>query len=264
VHSHTTYVRFNTMDVRSRRRALLDALGAGGEVLVRSVAIELGCSEMTIRRDLDALAREGVVRRTHGGAVGVNLRGDEEPYALRALSGVEVKQRIGQAAADLIMDGEAVVLDSGTTTLEIARALRGRPVTVLPLGLRALMELADDDVVRLIALGGEVRPGELVVTGDLAQRAFDDLRFDTFLLGCCGIGAADGVTTHVPSDASVKKAAIRSSRRTIAVADGSKLGRVAFARVCDIGQLNRMITDIDSDPEKVAGLEEAGLSVSCV
>jgi DeoR/GlpR family transcriptional regulator of sugar metabolism len=252
------------MDVRNRRRALLDAFGTDGEVLVRSLAIELGCSEMTIRRDLDALAREGVVRRTHGGAVRVNLRRDEEPYAVRALSGVEAKQRIGQAAAGLIMDGETVVLDSGTTTLEIARALRGRPVTVLPLGLRALIDLADDEVVRLIALGGEVRPGEMVVTGDLAQRAFDDLRFDTFLLGCCGIGVGDGVTTHVPGDASVKRAAVRSSRRTIAVADGSKLGRVAFARVCAIGELDRLITDTDADPEQVADVEEAGLPVFCV
>jgi DeoR/GlpR family transcriptional regulator of sugar metabolism len=239
----------------------MDAFGAGGETLVRSLAIELGCSEMTIRRDLDALARDGVVRRTHGGAVRVNLRRDEEPYAVRALSDVEAKQRIGQAAAELIMDGETVVLDSGTTALEIARALRGRPVTVLALGLRALMELADDETVRLIALGGEVRTGELVVTGDLALRAFDDLRFDTFILGCCGIGARDGVTTHVPGDASVKRAAMRSSHRTLAAADGSKLGRVAFARVSGIGQLERLITDRDADPEQVAGLEEAGLSV---
>ena len=137
-------------------------------------------------------------------------------------------------------------------------------MTVLPLGLRALMELADDEVVRLIALGGEVRPGEMVVTGDLAQRVFDDLRFDTFLLGCCGISAGDGVTTHVPGDASVKRAAVKSSRRTIAVADGSKLGRVAFARVCGIAELDRLITDTDADPEQVAGLAEAGLSVFCV
>src|SRR5258705_1531843 len=121
------------MDVRNRRRALLDVMQGDGEVQVRQLAAELGCSEMTVRRDLDVLEHEGAVRRVHGGAVRVQLRRDELPYAARVMEAAEAKQRIGRAVAGLIASGETVILDSGTTALEVARALHGRPVTVMPL-----------------------------------------------------------------------------------------------------------------------------------
>ena len=247
------------MHVQNRRRALLDVLQRDGAVLVRQLAAELSCSEMTVRRDLDALERDGVVRRVHGGAIRVQLRRDEMPYAARALEATEAKQRIGRAVAALIDDGETVILDSGTTTLEVARALRGRPVTVLPLGLRALLELADDDAVSLISPGGDVRPGELVVTGDLAEVAFERLRFDTLVLGCCGLHDREGVTTHVPADARVKRAALRAARRTVLASDATKIGQVTFGHVCSLAQAQRLVTD--ADPELTSSLEAAGLLV---
>ncbi len=250
------------MDVRSRRRVLAEAVRGRQLVVVRQLASELGCSEMTVRRDLDALARDGVLRRVFGGAVGVSLRADEVPYQVRAFQAADAKERIGRAVAGLIADGETVALDSGTTAAEVARALRGRPVTILALGLRTLVDLACDEQVHLIAPGGDVRPGELVVTGDLAKVAFERLRFDTFVLGCCGIDDRNGVTTHVPADAHVKRAAVGASRRTIAVADGSKLGGVAFGRVCALDELERLVTDADAPA--VAALESAGLTVNRV
>ncbi|HEX3541988.1 MAG TPA: DeoR/GlpR family DNA-binding transcription regulator [Acidimicrobiales bacterium] len=250
------------MDVRTRRRALLAVMQRDGEIEVRQLAADLECSEMTIRRDLDALARDGVIRRVHGGAVAVQLRRYELPYAVRALEAVEAKQRIGRAVAGLIADGETVTLDSGTTALEVARALRGRAVTVLPLGLRALLELAEDPAVRLIAPGGDVRSGELVVSGDLAEVAFERLRFDTFVLGVCGLDVVDGLTTHVPADARLKRAAVRAARRTVAVSDASKLGRVAFGHVCGLEDLDRLVTD--ADPERTRPFEAVGLQVQRV
>jgi len=238
------------------------AVRDGHEIPVRQLAAELGCSQMTVRRDLDVLEREGVLRRVHGGAVGVSLRADEVPYAARTFEAAEAKERIGRAVASLIADGETVVLDSGTTTAEVARALRGRPVTILPLGLRTLHELANDEQIHLIAPGGDVRHGELVVTGDLAEVAFERLRFDTFVLGCCGIEHHNGVTTHVPADARVKRAALMASRRTIAVADASKLGGVAFGHVCGLEALERLVTNADA--EEVVALESVGLRVDRV
>jgi DeoR/GlpR family transcriptional regulator of sugar metabolism len=248
------------VDVRERRQALIEAMQRDGEIQVRLLAADLGCSEMTIRRDLDALSRDGAVRRVHGGAVRVMLRMDEPPYALRALAGTDAKQRIGRTAASLIEDGETVILGGGTTALEVARALRGRSVTVLSLGLRAQLELADDPAVRLIAAGGEVRPGELSVTGDLAEVAFERLRFDTFVLGCCGIDGRDGVTTHLPADARVQRAAVRSARRTVVIADESKLGVVTFGHVCGLDAVECLVTDAAS--EATAALEADGLVVS--
>jgi DeoR/GlpR family transcriptional regulator of sugar metabolism len=217
---------------------------------------------MTVRRDLEALERDGVVRRVRGGAVVSGLRGDEVPYAMRMFEAVAAKERIAAAVAALIADGETVVLDCGTTTAEVGRALRGRSVTIMPLGLRTMMDLAHDDHVRLIAVGGNVRSGELVFTGDLAEVAFERLRFDTFVLGCCGLSAADGVTTHVPEDARIKRAAMAASRRTILVGDASKLGDVAFARVCSVDDLERLITD--ASRVDTAELELAGLAIDHV
>jgi DeoR/GlpR family transcriptional regulator of sugar metabolism len=128
--------------------------------------------------------------------------------------------------------------------------------------LRTLIDLANDDQIHLIAPGGDVRPGELVVTGDLAEVAFERLRFDTFVLGCCGVERQHGVTTHVPADARVKRAAVAASRRTIAVADATKLGEVAFGHVCDLTALERLITDADN--ETVAVMEASGLRVDRV
>lgn len=233
-----------------------------GEIQVRQLAADLGCSEMTIRRDLDALERGGVARRVHGGAVKVDLRRDEPPYALRELAATDAKQRIGRAAAELIADGETVILGGGTTALEAARALHGRPVTVLSLGLRAQQELADDEAVRLIAAGGDVRRGELSVTGDLAEIAFERLRFDTLLLGCCGLDPRDGITTHVPADARVQRAALRSARRTIVIADASKLGLVTFGHVCDLAVVERVVTD--ASRAETAEFEEIGVAVTHV
>jgi DeoR/GlpR family transcriptional regulator of sugar metabolism len=254
-------VSITTMNVRLRRQSIVQAVRSE-PVPVSTLATTLGCSEMTVRRDLDALELQGVIRRVHGGAVAFSLRSDEVPYAIRTFEAAESKARIAAAVAALIADGETVVLDCGTTTAEIGRALGGRAVTIMPLGLRTLIDLAYDDQVRLIAPGGDVRSGELVMTGDLAELAFERLRFDTFVLGCCGINAHDGVTTHVPADARIKRAAIASSLRTILVSDASKFGEVAFARVCGLDALERLVTDATST--QTSELESAGLTIDRV
>jgi DeoR/GlpR family transcriptional regulator of sugar metabolism len=247
------------VNTATRRRALARAVRQRGSVPVTELAAELGCSEMTVRRDLDVLERDGVIRRVHGAAVATGLRASEKPYQVRAFESGEEKEHIGRAVAALISDGETVVLDAGTTTAEVGRALRGRQVTVMPLGIRTLVDLAYDDQVHLIAPGGDVRPGELVVTGDLAEVAFERLRFDTFVLGACGIDARVGVTTHVPADARVKRAAIASSARTILAADQAKLGIVTFGYVCPLSALERMVTD--APPDCTADLEALGLAI---
>lgn len=225
------------------------------------LASELGCSEMTVRRDLEGLEREGVLRRVHGGAVRSALGAEETPYALRALQRVEAKAAIGRAAAALLVDGETVVLDGGSTALEVARAVRDRRLTVMPLAVRPAIELCDTPGVRLILPGGEVRPGELSLTGSLAEPAFAALRFDTCVLGICGIDPDAGVTTHLLAEATVKRAAVRASRRVIAVADSSKLGSVAFGHVCPLSDVDLLVTDDGADDDVVLALVRSGVDV---
>lgn len=252
------------MNVHERRRTILETLRQQSPALVGDLAAALGCSEMTVRRDLDSLERSGGLRRVHGGAVSVSLTAEETPYGIRALEFYEAKARIGAFAATLLADGETVVLDGGTTAMEVARSLLNRRMTVMPLALRPVFELHECPGIKLLLPGGEVRPGELSLTGSLSESSFTQLRFDTFVMGPCGIDSDAGITTHLLAEATVKRGAAQSSQRVIAVADSSKLGRVAFGHVCGLDDIDIVVTDVEADRQIVDDLRTAGIDVRCV
>jgi DeoR/GlpR family transcriptional regulator of sugar metabolism len=252
------------MDVHPRHQEILEALRQRSPVLVGELAVALGCSEMTVRRDLESLERIGALRRVHGGATSVFLSAEETPYDIRALELTGAKAVIGAAAAHLLADGETVILDGGTTVMEVARALRSRQMTVMPLALRPVFELHECPGIKLLLPGGEVRSGELSLAGSLAESSFSQFRFDTYLMGPCGIDAEAGMTTHHLAESAVKRAAAKSSTRVIAVADSSKLGRVAFGHVCDLDQIDIVLTDAGADPLKVEELRAMGVDIRCV
>jgi DeoR/GlpR family transcriptional regulator of sugar metabolism len=249
------------MDVRNRHQIIWRALQQDHEVQVSALAAEFACSEMTVRRDLEILERTGALRRVHGGAVSVIFSAEEAPYNVRAIDNTATKTAIGAAAADLLVDGETVILDGGSTAMEVARFLRERRLTVMSLALRPAIELDGCSGIKLMVPGGEVRPGELALVGSLTESAFSELRFDTFVMGTCGIDSDAGVTTHLLSEAAVKRAALRSSRRVIAVADSSKIGRIAFGHVCDLEDLDVVVTDAAADRRTVDQLIMAGVDV---
>lgn len=239
----------------------MNTLRAHDSVSVAELATEHGVSEMTIRRDLDELAQQGVVRRVRGGALSLLLRGEEPPFGVREREAVETKRLIGQQVAALIADGEAVVLDGGTTALEVARALVDRRVTVLPLALQPVMLLAAAPRVRLVLPGGEVRKGELNVMGPLTQSSIGALRFDTAVVGCCGLSAEHGLTAHDLPEVAVKQAAMASAQRVIVACDSGKFTRTAFGAVCPIDRLDVVVTDPGIPPEERDALVAAGVMV---
>src|ERR1700691_6272115 len=259
-----SYVNLHTMDVLTRHQMILQALRQRSPVLVGELAAALDCSEMTVRRDLESLERSGGLRRVHGGAVSVFLSAEETPYGIRTLECSDTKATIGAAAASLLADGETVILDGGTTAMEVTRAIRGRRLTVMPLDLRPVFELHECPDIKLLLPGGEVRPGELSLTRGLYQPSFSQLRFDTCVMGPCGIDAKAGITTHLLAETAVKRAAARASQRVAAVADSSKLGRVAFGHVCDIDDIDILLTDGEADQQTVDELRAAGVDVRCV
>jgi DeoR/GlpR family transcriptional regulator of sugar metabolism len=253
------YIR--SMDASQRLSELVDVLRRDGRVDVASAAAEFGTAELTIRRDLDVLVERGVARRVRGGAVNLLMRGEELPFAMRAIEATGSKRRIAEAVAELIADGEAVGLDSGTTVTETARALAGRRLTVMPLSLHAAMALSGSTSVRLMLPGGEARPGELAMVGPLALAGIRALRFDTVVLGCCGISPEGHVMAHDLGDAAVKQALLASSGRSVLALDGSKFGRAALAVVCELADVDVVVTD-DAAPEPaVAALQAAGVEV---
>jgi DeoR/GlpR family transcriptional regulator of sugar metabolism len=253
------------MDVRLRRELVLDLLERKGRVTVAEVSALTEVSDMTVRRDLEALEREGALKRVHGGAISAVSTSYEPPFALRAQRSVAAKERIGRAAAGLLREGETVILDVGTTSVQVAHSLVGRRnLTVVTPSLRAAGLLGDEPGIRLIVTGGVVRPGERSLVGDYAERAFADLRFDTFVMGVGGIEAEAGLTEFNLDDARVKRAAIARAQRCLVAADSSKLGRVAFARICALDAVDVLVTDMEAPPDDLAALEAADVEVIAV
>jgi DeoR/GlpR family transcriptional regulator of sugar metabolism len=250
------------MDVRERRALILQLIETEGEVSVADMSQRAGVSEMTVRRDLEALEGRGALIRLHGRAVAPVSRSYEPPFDVRVGSAPIAKERIGALAAGLLAEGETVVLDVGTTTLEVARALKGRRnITVLTPSLPIANVLAEDPGIRLMLTGGVLRPGERSLVGDLAVGSFRDYRFDTVVLGVGGIDLEAGLTEYNLDDTRVKRAAIEIARRIVVVADATKLGRVAFARICPLAQVDVLVTDAAAPAELIASIEDAGVEV---
>jgi DeoR/GlpR family transcriptional regulator of sugar metabolism len=261
--ARTSTLYYQLMDASQRLSELVDVLRRDGRVDVATAAAEFGTAELTIRRDLDVLVERGVARRVRGGAVNLLMRGEELPFAMRAIEAAGSKRRIAEAVAGLIADGEAVGLDSGTTVTETARALAlaGRRLTVMPMSLHAAMALSGSASIRLMLPGGEARPGELSMVGPLALAGIRALRFDTVVLGCCGVSPEGDVMAHDLGDAAVKQALLASGGRSVLAVDGAKFGRAALAVVCELAALDVVVTD-DAAPEPaVAALRAAGVEV---
>jgi DeoR/GlpR family transcriptional regulator of sugar metabolism len=251
------------MNAAERLAALVGLLQRDGRVEVAATADSFGAAEMTVRRDLDRMVAMGLARRVRGGAISLLMRGAELPYAMRALERTDAKRRIAAEVAAQLRDGEAVLLDSGTTAVEIGRALADRRLTVMPMSLHAAATLSASESIRLLMPGGETRPGELAMTGSLALASIGALRFDTAVLTCCGL--ADGrVTAHDLGDAEVKLAMLRSSARVLLAADSSKFASTALAVVCEATGADLIVTDSAAPADAVDALKAAGVEVRCV
>lgn len=249
------------MGVSQRQEWILDQLRGRERVEVAALARELSTSEVTVRRDLDLLAETGVLRRVHGGAVSLLLRGDELPFALREMEAGEAKDRMAQLVGELIQDGEAVIVDSGTSGLALARVLAGRRLTVLPLSLPAANALSSSPETMLILPGGSLRVGEGALTGPVTESTLRSLRVDTAVLACCGVSLEDGITAYDVAEAAVKRVAMVSARRTILVAEAAKFSRTALAVVCPLAQVDILVTDSDTPGETVDAVRRAGVTV---
>ena len=250
------------MLAEERHQHILLLLNEKGAVTVSELCEQFGVSEMTVRRDLAALERKGLLRRVHGGAVSARGRSYEPPFLMRSSQHAQEKQHIAEAALSLIHDGDSIALDVGTTTLEIAKRLSDvRNLTIVTPSLHIANVLADNPHNRIILTGGILRPGELSLVGPFAERIFAELFVDKLFLGIGGLHLEAGLTEYNLEDAQVKRAMLRSAKECIVVTDSSKLGRIAFAAVGPISVMHTLITDDKADPAIVSRLEEMGVKV---
>lgn len=238
------------MNVELRHKEILEALHRSGRVEVPELAERLDISAITIRRDLDHLASVGALRRVRGGAVTTVLRGEGLPFDVRAADEAPLKTRLATTAAGLIADGEAVVIDSGTTGAAAAAALASRRIHAMPLSVQAIAALTAGPGVDLILPGGSVRKPEGTLVGPATERSIAALRFDTAVMTCCAASPEAGVMAYDLGDAAVKQAIRAASARTILIAEGAKFTRSALAVVCPLEDVDVLITD-DSAPTAV-------------
>ncbi len=250
------------MNSVTRRQRILERLSAEGECPVARLAVALAVSQMTVRRDLDALAREGRITRTHGGAAPAARVTFDFQFLAREEAHREAKAAIAQTAAALVEAGESVVLDSGTTTLAVARALKTRPVkTVITTSLPIASELQYVAGLDLILLGGTLRREAPDLAGPLTEANVEGLRADVAFLGTDAVDAAGTATSASLSLARLIAKLAAAARRVYIVADSSKLGRTALARVGTLKNWSGLITDRGAPPRLLAALRRAGVTV---
>ncbi|GCB52918.1 transcriptional regulator [Streptomyces sp. NL15-2K] len=244
-----------------------------GKVSVSELSQRLGVSEMTVRRDLDALERQGLVRRVHGGAVANRPREEDGGFAAREAWQAATKDRLGAAVAALVEPGSRVLLDAGTTTVHVAEHLAERaPLTVAVLSLQAAPLLADRPGIELLVVGGRSRPGERSLVGPLALRTLESLSFDCFVMSIGGVHAEHGWSEFSLDDAAVKQVGLAQSARTITVADATKLGVRAFSQVAPLGAVDCFVTDAAAEdpqthpggPQTLQALRESGVETRLV
>ncbi|MBB5940368.1 DeoR/GlpR family DNA-binding transcription regulator [Streptomyces zagrosensis] len=250
---------------KTRHEKLLSVLGAEGVLPVGEIARRMGVSEATARRDLDALDQAGQLTRVYGGAVASGRVGDERPFGEATVDDLADKAAVAHRAAELVADGDVVLLDIGTTTLQLAKLLRGRDVTVVTSNLAVFDELRDDPAVTLILLGGQVRRNYRSLVGFLTESNLRQLHVGRLFLGASGVLPDGGVLDSTQVEVPIKRAMLSAAREVVLLVTVGKFpGETGLARVCGPRDINTLITNDTSDPATLAVFREADVEVLTV
>lgn len=243
---------------------ILEDLSDGGAVDVSALSQRLGASPATIRRDLVFLDEQRLLTRTHGGAVAQGVA-YELPLRYKAGRRQDEKRRIAAEAASRVSEGMAIGLTGGTTTTEVARAIVAVDgLTVVTNALNIASELAIRRNLKLVVTGGWARSESYELVGPLAEASLAGFNLDIAFLGVDGIAAEAGLTTHHDIEAHTNQALMEHAGWIVVVADGSKVGRLAFARICPLNAVSELITDGSADSVAVEAIIAAGVAVTIV
>lgn len=264
------------MSKYARLNALLELLAARGELDVDDAAAELAVSAATIRRDLDTLAEQQLLTRTHGGAV-PNATAYDLPLRYKSVRQAEEKQLIGRAAAALVTPGAIIGSNGGTTTTEVARAIATRAdlqeggsvadgggvqsITFVTNALNIANELTVRPHIKVVVTGGVARTQSYELIGPLAQGILNNLSLDIVFLGVDALDVSHGASAHHEGEASINTLMASRARQVVIVADASKLERHAFSRICPIDDVDILVTDRTAPQDVLDRFGQAGIRV---
>jgi len=248
-----------------RRRAILDMLQSDGRVLVTDLAKHFRTSLITIRKDLEALHHNGLLERTHGGALPMKTGAlKDSSLAEKERLHRHEKSLIANAAAQMIRQGQVIILDSGTTTTAIAKACRHfKSLTVITNATNIAAELADT-ALEVILTGGVLRKNSFSLVGPLAEESLQKLSADLLFLGVDGFDVGYGLTTPNLLEARVNRAMAEAARRTVLVCDSSKFGRRSLSLILPTSKIHEIITDKKVPTKDLRTLREAEVAVKLV
>jgi DeoR family transcriptional regulator of aga operon len=259
-----------SVDRYARWNALLELLAESGRVSVEDAAGRLDVSQATIRRDFDQLAQQQMITRTRGGAVANGVSYDL-PLRYKSAKHSAEKQRIGEAAAGLVVPGTVVGLNGGTTMTEVARALavradlntsgEGAQLTVVTNALNIANELLVRSRMKIVVAGGVVRPQSFELVGPLGGALLKEVTLDIVLLGVDALDVELGAAAHHEGEAAMNSLMVARAKRVVVIADSSKLGGHAFARICPIAKVETLVTDSDAAEPLLNAFREAGVRV---
>ncbi|CAG22013.1 MULTISPECIES: transcriptional repressor AgaR [Photobacterium] len=248
-----------------RRMEIVSLVNRDGKARVEDLAAQFNVSSVTIRSDLSFLEKNGYVVRSHGAAIPNSGVIAELTVHEKRRQNAGIKSLIGQAAAKLIESGDTVILDSGTTTREIASSLKALDdVVVMTNGLDVAMELASAPGIEVLMSGGVLRKGALSFSGSQAESSLKNYRFDKVFLGVDGFDLRAGITTHSEQEASLNRLMCEISEQVIAVVDSTKFGKRSCHMIREFGNIDILVTDSDIPEDYLQGLREMKVDVIIV
>jgi DeoR/GlpR family transcriptional regulator of sugar metabolism len=251
------------MNPKTRREQIVDILNNAysGVVTISDLSQELGVSEMTIRRDLEYLEENEQLRRIYGGAIAFK-GGIEQPYTERAEQSSPQKVAIGKLAASLVKDGQSIMIDTGTTTREVAHNLGDKQdLTVVTNSIPISVELNPYPSIKTFLLGGLVKKAELCTVGYSVRQALEAFTVDVAFIGTAGFSIGNGITDIDINEVEIKQTAMRIAREVILVSDSRKYNTTALLRVAPLKTANKIVTDDDLPDDVIQQIESQGIEV---
>ncbi len=246
-----------------RQQELLSLINKKGRIAVNDLCKKFGVSPVTIRKDLTELERLGHIKRVHGGAISIRESSSIE-LTSQEKTGLHTTQKrtIAQIARRYLEPGLVIALDSGTTTLELAKMLVDAPeMTIITNDLKIALFLEENTSHTLIFLGGIVRKNFHCTAGNISLDILDSLHVDMFFLAANAIDLEWGLSTPNVEMANVKRKLVKNSKRTVLLSDSSKFGKVSMTRFATIDQIHTLITDKHADPAFLSAVEAMGIEV---
>ena len=245
-----------------RRNAILSKLYLDGKVIVSELSAEFDVTEETIRRDLEKLDKDGLAKKTYGGAVSVQNFSTDLPHSVRKRANVEAKQIIAEKVSRLITDGDCIVIDSSSTALYLLGYIKNlKNITLITNSVEALIELSDKDDWNIFSTGGKLKRGSHSLVGPSAEKMIRGFHVDYAICSSKGIDIKRGITDSNEKDSEIKQAIFDSAETKILVVDSSKFDKVSLIKVGDVKEVDIIVTDTDPSPNWVEYLKSINVEL---